>query len=97
MAVADQKTVRNLTKFNMIFTPEIQPQLLDFVNDAVIGEILTSITRYLFLAEQKEHYKHAFQKAGEIVKLLSQFQAEAKIHLKIRAQEENGHKSATDQ
>ena len=62
--------------------------MLAFVNDAVIGEILTSITRYLFLAEQKEHYKHALQKAGEIIKLLSQFQTEAKLHLKIRAQED---------
>ena len=51
----------------MIFTPEIQPQLLDFVNDAFIMELLPNITRYLLFAERKEHFKHALQKAGEIV------------------------------
>lgn len=60
MAVADQKKVRNVTKFNsVVFTPEIQPQLLDFVNDAFIGELLPNITRFLLFAERKEHYKHA--------------------------------------
>ena len=59
--------MRNITKFNMIFTPEIQPQLLDFVNDAFIMELLPNITRYLLFAERKEHFKHALQKAGEIV------------------------------
>ena len=44
----------------MVFTPEIQPQLLDFVKDPFITEILPNITRYLLFAEHKEHYKHAF-------------------------------------
>ena len=70
MAVADQKKVRTLTKFNMIFTPDIQPQLLDFVGDPFIGELLPNITKYLLFAERKEHYKHAIQKAGETLSQL---------------------------
>ena len=49
----------------MIFTPEIQPKLLDFVNDPFVAELLPNITRYLVFSERKEHYKHALQKAGE--------------------------------
>lgn len=65
----------------MIFTPEIQPQLLDFVNDAFIMELLPNITRYLLFAERKEHFKHALQKAGEIVTQLKRFQSEAQTHI----------------
>ena len=67
MAIADMRKVRNITKFNMIFTPEIQPQLLEFVKDPFIMELLPNITRFLFFADRKEHFKHALQKAGEIV------------------------------
>ena len=60
MAVADQRLVRKLTQMNMIFAPEIQPQLLDFVNDAFIIELLPGITRYLIFAESRDlDYKRA--------------------------------------
>ncbi len=59
MAVADQKKVHNITKLNQIFNADIQPQLLDFVNDAFIMELLPGITKYLMLARNKAHYKHA--------------------------------------
>ena len=81
MALANQKKIVNLTKFNMIFTPEIQPQLLDFVGDAFIVELLPNITRYLHFSERKEHYKHALQKAGETLRQLKRFSAEAKKYL----------------
>ena len=73
----------------MVFTPEIQPQLLDFVKDPFITEILPNITRYLLFAEHKEHYKHAFQKAGEIVTQLKRFQSDAQTHIQMRRQTEN--------
>jgi len=68
MAVADQRLVRKMTQFNMIFTPEIQPQLLNYVNDALMMELLPGITKYLIFAESKEqsYTKHALQKAAEI-------------------------------
>lgn len=59
VAVLDQKKVRNLTKFNMIFSPAIQLQLLNFVNDAVITELLPNIYKYHIFADNKDHYKHA--------------------------------------
>lgn len=86
MAVEDQRLVRKTTQFNMIFTPEIQPQLLDFVNDAFIKELLPGITNYVFFAESKEqnYSKHALKKAAEILDQLKTFQAEAKQHLSIK-------------
>jgi len=65
----------------MIFTPEIQPKLLDFVNDPFIAELLPNITRYLVFSERKEHYKHALQKAGETFAQMKQFSTEAKQSL----------------
>ena len=57
IAIADQKTVHKLTKFSANFLPETMPQLLDFVNDAFIVELLPNLTRYLFFAEKaKEHF-----------------------------------------
>ena len=53
MAVADQRLVRKITHFNMIFTPETQPQLLDFVNDVLICELLPGISSYLIFANQE--------------------------------------------
>lgn len=50
-AIADQKIVHRLTKFNSNFLPETLPQLLDFVNDAFIMELLPNLTRYMFFAE----------------------------------------------
>ena len=47
--------MRKTTQFNMIFAPEVQPQLLDFVRDAFIMELLPGITRYLIFAESKEN------------------------------------------
>ena len=68
MAVADQRLVRKVTQINMIFAPEVQPQLLDFVNDAFLIELLPGITRYLIFAESKDlDYKRAIQKAIEIL------------------------------
>jgi len=51
----------------MIFTPEIQPQLLEFVKDPFIQELLPNITKFLFFADTKENFKRALQKAGEIL------------------------------
>lgn len=51
LGIADQKLVHRLTKFNTNFSPEILPQLLDFVNDAFIMELLPNLTRYMFFAE----------------------------------------------
>ena len=36
----------------------------------------------MVFAERQEHYRHAVQKAGEIVTQLKRFSAEAKEHLK---------------
>ena len=51
LAIADQKIVHKLTKFSANFQPDILPQLLDFVNDAFIMELLPNLTRYMFFAE----------------------------------------------
>jgi len=84
LAVADQRLVRKLTQINTIFAPEIQPQLLDYVNDAFIMELLPGITRYLIFAESRDQdYKRALQKATEVLTQLKNFQAEAKQHMKI--------------
>ena len=84
MALADQRLVRKTTQFNMIFTPEVQPQLLDFVGDAFIMELLPGITRYLIFADKEGEFKRALQKAVEVLTQLKTFQAEAKQHNQFR-------------
>ena len=66
--------VHKLTKFSAIFSPEILPQLLDFVNDSFIIELLPNLTRYTYFASTADqHLKHAVQKAGEIITQLKVF------------------------
>lgn len=77
MAVADQKVIYKMTKLAASFEPDKLPQLLDFVNDAFIMELLPNLTRYLFFAEQPDLYsKHALLKANEIVAQLKGYHAE---------------------
>ena len=52
IAISDQKTVNRLTKFSNTFQPDTLPQLLDFVNDAFIMELLPNLTKYMFFAEK---------------------------------------------
>lgn len=47
--------------------------MLDFVNDVFIGELLFNITKYMQFADRKEFYKHAYQKADELMKKLKEY------------------------
>jgi len=44
----------NLTKNNSIMIPEVQSRLLEFINEALLTELLTDINRFMVLAEFKE-------------------------------------------
>ena len=68
MAVADQRMVLYITKEKMVFSPEVQPQLLDFVRDAFIMELLPGITKYLLYVESRDvDTKRSLQKADEVL------------------------------
>jgi hypothetical protein len=40
---------------------------LDYINDPFILELLPNLTKYMTLVRDKEYYKHALEKAKEIV------------------------------
>ena len=67
--------VMSLVKIDNIFNQAIQTRLLDFVNDVFIGELLFNITKYMQFADKKEFYKHAYQKAEELMKKLREYQS----------------------
>jgi hypothetical protein len=53
------------------------------MNDPIISELLPNLTRYMQLVEKKEYFKHAIEKAQEIVRQLQEYQAKsraAKLH-----------------
>ena len=58
--------MKNLTKLQMITSNQMQPRLLEFVNDVFITELLPNVTKYMLFAEKKER-KRALDKATEII------------------------------
>ena len=50
----------------MITSNQMQPRMLEFVNDVFITELLPNVTKYMLFAEKKER-KRALDKATEII------------------------------
>lgn len=73
MALVDQALVRTLTKTENIMLPSVQTLLLDFVGDVFIQELFFDISKYMQMTEKRQFYKHAYQKAEDIIKKLREY------------------------
>lgn len=81
MAQKDQLQIQSVSKLSLINSASFQPRLIEFINDPIISELLPNLTRYMQLVEKKEYYKHAIEKATEIMKILKEYQNKSKaIH-----------------
>lgn len=69
----DKWQVINLMKQSTLAQSQIQPRLLDSVNDVFITELLPNITQYISFCEKKDLLVRAQPMAAQIIDQLTEF------------------------